>query len=241
MACIAAYCLASVAATILQCLPIQKSFNKSLPGHCIDLARFWIANAAFSITTDVIILLLPMPLVLRLQVSLGQKIALVAIFAMGIFVVFTSCFRVTTLDIYAKTPDMSYDITNVMWTIIEPSTAVVCGNLPILRPALIGLLPSLGSKNSLGESDPAIALDSATASATTSAPRHIRHPTQDRIEWLQISRTKSDGVHAATIHRSQSMAGSEEEILGGRQSPIVIHKKMEYSVQFSGHERQEDV
>ena len=181
-----------------------------------------------------------MPLVLRLQVSLGQKIALVAIFAVGIFVVFTSCFRVTTLDIYAKTPDMSYDITNVMWTIIEPATAVVCGNLPILRPALIRLLPSLGSKNSLDESDPAIALESGTGSASASR-RHTRHPTEDRIDWLQISRTKSDGIHASTIQRGESMEGSEEEILGGRVSPIVIHKKMEYSVQFTGDGRHENV
>ncbi|KAJ4857941.1 hypothetical protein T069G_08838 [Trichoderma breve] len=130
------------------CSPVVKAFNKTLPGTCIDLATFWFANAGFSIATDIIILLLPMPLVYQLEVPRAQKIALMAVFAVGIFVVVTSCLRVATLDVFATSPDNTYDIANVMWTIIEPNVAIICASLPILRPLVVKLFPALRSKSS---------------------------------------------------------------------------------------------
>ena len=35
------YCTASVIATIFQCIPIAKAFDRTLEGHCIDNGRFW--------------------------------------------------------------------------------------------------------------------------------------------------------------------------------------------------------
>ena len=140
------YCIASVAVTIFQCRPLIRAFDKTVPGSCIDTAKFWYANAGFSIATDVIILLLPMPLVWKLEVPIAQKVALMAVFAIGVFVVITSCLRVTTLDILATTPDQTYDIANVMWTIVEPNVAVVCACLPILRPFIVKIFPMLRSK-----------------------------------------------------------------------------------------------
>lgn len=81
------YCLASVTATIFQCIPITKAFDKSLKGTCIDNGQFWYANAGFSIATDVIILILPMPLVYALQVPRVQKAALIMVFALGVLYV----------------------------------------------------------------------------------------------------------------------------------------------------------
>src|SRR5690348_11141104 len=90
------YCTASILVTIFQCRPIIRAFDKDTPGTCIDTAKFWFANAGFSIASDVIILLLPMPLLWKLEVPRAQKYALMAVFTIGIFAVVTSCLRVTT-------------------------------------------------------------------------------------------------------------------------------------------------
>ncbi|KAL7904506.1 putative PTH11-typeG-protein-coupled receptor [Trichoderma velutinum] len=127
--CVAMYCLSSVAATVFQCDPIAKAFNKTLPGTCIDLAKFWLANAGFSIATDVIILLLPIPEVYGLQGPWSYKMAVILVFATGICVVIASCLRVTTLDVFASSPDNTYSIANVMYTIIECSIALICASL----------------------------------------------------------------------------------------------------------------
>ncbi|KAH0496053.1 hypothetical protein TgHK011_003436 [Trichoderma gracile] len=125
LACVLIYCVSSIVATICQCDPLDKAFNRALPGTCIDLARFWFANAGFSIATDIIILLLPLPLIYQLEAPKSHKVAFVAVFAIGILVAVTSCLRAASLDTFATSPDNTYDIANVMWTIIEPSMAVI--------------------------------------------------------------------------------------------------------------------
>jgi hypothetical protein len=83
---VAMYCIASVVATIVQCDPIPRAWDKTIPGNreCISMAQFWYANAGFSIATDIIILLMPMPLVYGLQVPRIQKVALILVFALGV-------------------------------------------------------------------------------------------------------------------------------------------------------------
>lgn len=229
LACVIIYCISSMISTIFQCSPVSKAFNKTLPGTCIDLAKFWFANAGFSIATDVIILLLPMPLVYKLEVPRAQKVALMAVFAIGIFVVVTSCLRVTTLDIFATSTDNTYDIANVMWTIIEPNVAVICACLPILRPLVVKLFPALRSKNSANRyGTPGYGSKSRGTRGTRGNP--IPHGD----DWPESS-TKSNNIHMATIQRSNSNAGSEESILAGGQNNTNsgIHKTIEYSVQYT--------
>lgn len=225
--CVVIYCVSSMIATIFQCSPVVKAFNKALPGTCIDLAKFWFANAGFSIATDIIILLLPMPLVYQLEVPRAQKIALMAVFAVGIFVVVTSCLRVATLDVFATSPDNTYDIANVMWTIIEPNVAVICASLPILRPLVVKLFPALKSKNSANRYG---------SSGYAEQPKRTRR--SQRIphgnDWAESSR-KPNGIHMATLRGSNSNAGSEENILplGQNDTSAGIQKTVEYTIQFS--------
>ncbi|KAM0250028.1 hypothetical protein ACHAQJ_008797 [Trichoderma viride] len=226
LACAIIYCISSMIATIFQCHPVTKAFDKALPGTCIDLAKFWYANAGFSIATDVIILLLPMPLVYQLEVPRAQKVALMAVFAIGIFVVITSCLRVTTLDIFATSPDNTYDIANVMWTIIEPNVAIICACLPTLRQLVVKLFPALQSKSSANRyGTPGYAKKSRATGGS-------QIPLGD--DWVEPS-SKSNGIHMATIRRNNSNAGSEDSILAGGQNDANnrIQKTVEYSIQYS--------
>jgi hypothetical protein len=52
------------------CYPIQKDVNPLLPGHC-DEATPWYTGAAFiSAFLDLVVLLIPMPMIWRMQMSL---------------------------------------------------------------------------------------------------------------------------------------------------------------------------
>lgn len=194
LGCVGTYCIVSVIATIFQCTPVIRAIDKSIPGTCIDLARFWFANAGFAISTDIIILLLPVPLVCKLKISRQQKLALIAIFAVGIFVVITSCLRLTTLDVYAKTPDMTYDVVNVMWTIIEPGTAVVCANLPALRPLLARIIPAVRSR---------ISAKGKYGNSST-APSGIIGSLHDRGDWVELGNSNPGGVQSPIVRHSHS-------------------------------------
>lgn len=81
------FAMFSIGATILQCQPIARNWNRELPGRCFALVKFWYFNAAVSIFSDLFILLLPMPLIVALQLPRGQKLGLVMIFGLGVLFV----------------------------------------------------------------------------------------------------------------------------------------------------------
>ena len=72
-----------VLVAIFSCTPIYYFWDMSGDGRCINSYAFIVAEAGLSIFTDLVILLLPMPLVWRLKVTLKQKVGLTGIFLLG--------------------------------------------------------------------------------------------------------------------------------------------------------------
>lgn len=68
---------------IFICVPVQKLWYPDLPGHCISQVGTWIANAASTIISDLVILLLPLPQVWSLQLRLTEKLAVTVAFSLG--------------------------------------------------------------------------------------------------------------------------------------------------------------
>ncbi|KAK7417219.1 hypothetical protein QQZ08_011698 [Neonectria magnoliae] len=234
-----AYCVASVIATIFQCNPVPRAYNKLVEGTCIDSGQFWYANAGFSIATDIIVLFMPMALVYQLQIQRAQKVALVIVFALGGFVVVTSCLRVTTIDIAASTNDLTYDVSSTMWTIIEMNVAIVCACLPMIRPVIVKLFPKLMPKSSSNNQK-----YGPTSYGTKSFMTHSQ--ARDKNEWIQID--GNGGIPLQPVKKPGS-TGSEESILGGttiQSGPSegaaawqqngpdgTIQKTVQYSVEYS--------
>ncbi|KAJ5241826.1 uncharacterized protein N7469_000153 [Penicillium citrinum] len=142
---IASYMIAAFFASIFQCIPVARAWNKTIPGSCIDITANWYANAGFSIATDIIILALPMYPIYNSKIVLGRKIALMCVFALGAFVAVTSIIRMQTLDFSSKSPDTTYDLTSSIWTMIEENMAIICACLPMMWAPLAKLFPSLFS------------------------------------------------------------------------------------------------
>ena len=73
------YCLLA----IFTCIPVQKQWDEKIPGHCLSSQNTFVAAASPNIAIDAIILLLPMPMLWKLQVRRSQKFGLFAVFALG--------------------------------------------------------------------------------------------------------------------------------------------------------------
>ena len=69
--------------TIFQCQPLAYSWNKDLHGTCLDINALAYANAAMSILQDLIIVTLPIPVVLRLNMAKGKKLSVAFMFILG--------------------------------------------------------------------------------------------------------------------------------------------------------------
>lgn len=69
---------------VFACTPVQKSFDTSVVGGtCIATAALYIATAVFNIVSDVILFVLPIPMVVGLQMKRKQKLGLLFIFGIG--------------------------------------------------------------------------------------------------------------------------------------------------------------
>lgn len=68
---------------IFICVPVEKLWYPDLPGYCIDQVGTWIANAAATILSDLVILLLPIPQVWRLRLRREEKIGVTIAFGLG--------------------------------------------------------------------------------------------------------------------------------------------------------------
>ncbi|KAL9949679.1 hypothetical protein D7B24_006750 [Verticillium nonalfalfae] len=136
---------------IFICVPVEKLWYPHLPGRCINQVGTWIANAASTIFTDLVILLMPIPPIWKLQLKQIEKIGLTFAFSLGFFVVFASAYRTSVLFTYSAT-DPTYTLApTVGWTAIEMSAGIVSACLPTLRPVMMFFARSLGIKGSLSD------------------------------------------------------------------------------------------
>lgn len=74
----------SVMLTTFQCNPIHRAWDLEVEGTCIDLMTFWLVNGAYSIASDIIILVLPLPMIYVLQLPRKVKIGLMIVFGLGL-------------------------------------------------------------------------------------------------------------------------------------------------------------
>jgi hypothetical protein len=84
MVVVVGYSVSTVFALIFPCHPIRKSWDVTVvDGSCINRGAVYLVQAITNIVTDVILLLLPIPMVWRLQMPVIQKFGLVFIFVVG--------------------------------------------------------------------------------------------------------------------------------------------------------------
>jgi hypothetical protein len=101
LAVVGLFAFSTVIAGIFQCIPVDKAWNKSKPGHCYNLVDAWYSNAIFSITTDFLILFLPMHMVYKLQRARREKFLLYAVFGFGFLYVARQPLRIHEIRIAA--------------------------------------------------------------------------------------------------------------------------------------------
>ena len=63
--------------------PIDKAWDKKVPGHCIQLGALWYSTSVLAIVTDLAIIILPVKEILKLKLPQTQKIGLALLFSLG--------------------------------------------------------------------------------------------------------------------------------------------------------------
>ncbi|KAF2086684.1 hypothetical protein K490DRAFT_57595 [Saccharata proteae CBS 121410] len=112
------------------------STGTHLPGtqSCKDYMLIWYTFTSTSMLTDFITVLLPMPLVRKLQTTRKRKMLLTLLFGIGLIPCIASIMRLVDLKGDLEL-NMAYKTALLdLWTGAESSIGCLCANLPTLTP-----------------------------------------------------------------------------------------------------------
>ncbi|KAH6640034.1 integral membrane protein [Truncatella angustata] len=144
---------------VFSCTPVSKSWDITIPateGSCINVVALYFATAIANIITDVMVMVLPIPLIMCLHMPKWQKIGVIALFGFASATVVTSIVRCAALPALLNNNDQTWAISQAsLWAIIEANLVIICASMTTLKkffncvaPGL--LLGSSGAKSSQG-------------------------------------------------------------------------------------------
>ncbi|GKZ21918.1 hypothetical protein AbraIFM66951_007312 [Aspergillus brasiliensis] len=227
---------------IFQCSPIHKAWDASgsVPGQCLSLTAFYYISFGIRLATDLALFALPLPKVLRLNMTVGKRAGLVMMFGLGVLyadsppwlnpdselritansrVSVTSIIRATYISNFSE--DHTWTLVNTLnWSSVEVAVAIFIACIPSFKslitfrfPALQRLLGLSSKGDSTGRSNMY-----GTSTRRTNPGRSLRGHQSIKLNTVT-------GQSRADVEASRN--GSEERIIGAHQG---IHVTTDVSV-----------
>ncbi|KAJ9215666.1 hypothetical protein DTO166G4_2772 [Paecilomyces variotii] len=129
--------------TLLLCRPLAYNWDAIIDGVCGEKNATFVAAGTLNLVTDLMVMALPIPHIWKLRLSVPKKLALCLVFCMGLLVSVISIVRLASLVAIDFT-DITYSVQmGVMWTVLEPELAIICANMPVMKPILSRVFPNL--------------------------------------------------------------------------------------------------
>ncbi|KAH9886116.1 hypothetical protein F4778DRAFT_759065 [Xylariomycetidae sp. FL2044] len=133
---IACWSLSTILSALLICQPVSDLWAMVPTGHCGDHVLSYTVTGSINIVTDVVVLILPLPYLLRLNMALYKKLVLTGTFTVGLFVCVISALRLHSIRSIDFT-DITFTVAEAqVWSALEPALAITLACIPILRPLL---------------------------------------------------------------------------------------------------------
>ncbi|KAF4460576.1 cfem domain-containing [Fusarium albosuccineum] len=190
---------------LLQCIPIEANWDLEAKAHakCVE-KEFHVTASILTIITDFLVLGIPFWIFLGLKMPKGTKLALIAVFMVGLVVIVVALIRLVEICKIYYAPggatDFFYSIT-IVYSTIEVNLAIISASVPALRYLVRSWLPHLFGSSAKGKYETSGQTYYGQASRTGAR-------TTDHIGLKDIRSSR----HHTEI-RSDSPTGSEEEIM----------------------------
>ncbi|PYI24522.1 integral membrane protein [Aspergillus violaceofuscus CBS 115571] len=202
--------IAGALVLIFNCHPVKRAWNPTIAGSCLPSGPTFYGLAAFTIICDVVILILPIPLLMQLNIKPAQKAAVVCLFLLGLFTTICSILRLAQIHRVAYEDENSTML--VLWGTIEFNVGNIVTCIPFLAPLLKGAVRDFRSHSDQKRFDrQSYALQSWSKhqcsqlqSTTSAAPRPRRTPSEELI-------LESGGLEEGGIHMTVELRVSLEE------------------------------
>ncbi|KAK7943537.1 uncharacterized protein PG986_012650 [Apiospora aurea] len=199
----------SVCLLAFSCYPIASFWDKTIPGFTCNFATGLVATIG-NIITDFVILILPIPVVLELNMTTAQKGATLCIFTVGSFACIVSILRLVLLP---SALDVTYSAAvTASWTLAELTAGLICPCLMTLGPLLRRLIPMFAILSNRGR---------GRSSERTAATGSSHNPSKfGRREGYKLQslgkRTREPGTVIGNLSRARISAFFAPGVLAHR-------------------------
>ncbi|KAK1585766.1 uncharacterized protein LY79DRAFT_518243 [Colletotrichum navitas] len=123
-------------ASWVQCTPIQKVWMPQMPGSCWDprvAAYYDIFASGYSALMDILLAMLPWPMIWGLQMKIQEKIGVGIAMSMGLLAGSTAIIKCTYLPSLLS-GDITYDGSRLaIWGACETGVTIMAASIPVLR------------------------------------------------------------------------------------------------------------
>lgn len=186
---IAASGVANTLISIFSCTPIRAFWDPSTPGTCINDVAFYYWTAVFNCITDLFILVAPMPVIWRRDLT--HKVAVTALFMLGGLTFVVSILRIVYyLEYSADDPSYSF-LDSGYATPGEVCLAVIVASAPTWKPVWRFFITRLQSLY-YGYRNRSRGMHSLTSVGTT--PRNVSDAEQGMSQrGRKVQREEKDG------------------------------------------------
>lgn len=132
--------------SILQCTPIDKTWNKKTDGTCIDMVAFRMSTAVFNLITSVLVIAIPIPTLVRLKKLRPEVKQLIGLILLGLVHTSLTIARFVIMfypDPHTRTePQYTHIFSNTL-AVIEMHTGILVATLVVMRPAFQAVYMSI--------------------------------------------------------------------------------------------------
>jgi len=128
------YCTTQTFAALFQCIPIEANWTVGIRHHCVNSELGGTIISAVNVLTDFVLLVLPMPILYKLQKPWAQKAQIMGMFLLGGLVCFASIYRTIVTHEISNTDPTWSDVSTDEWSIIELCIGILSACLPTMRP-----------------------------------------------------------------------------------------------------------
>lgn len=130
------YSTALLIASIFPCWPIYAFWDIEYQGKrtCIHLYPMWYTHAGLSISTDLVTLLIPVPVIWRLRLSPAHKVATIMLFGFGSLGIVGSILRVYQMHQLRQSTDATWTSVHSIWATLEIAMFITCASVTGLKP-----------------------------------------------------------------------------------------------------------
>ncbi|KAI1370552.1 hypothetical protein F4677DRAFT_350367 [Hypoxylon crocopeplum] len=119
------------------CKPVSHFWTQfsGTTGQCVDINTAFMVLTVVNMVNDIIVLMVPIPEILQLQMSTNKKVAVCGVMLLGGFVCVASIVRIWAFAEFIKAVDLTWAMAHVfLWSSIEPAVGILSACLPSLRP-----------------------------------------------------------------------------------------------------------